>query len=548
MKNVFLLFSALIVLVTVSTAQTIKGDPIPDQEYCTLMVVRAAWEAYDSNSWERSGLISDLDRYQDYDATIMDTTVHLYKFSKDFNPLLASWIYGGEEWVKYRESFCVAKFSLPHSSDEYILEEREIWSHTLMEGFKVFFKYIVDHTPSIVYGVKNVGHGGSANRTFLSIMYEDDTQELFQYWNSLIGRKLDFFDMHTVCAESSLYNLDAYAKFFDYVMVSDLNVGGYTFDNFNLEQYLETDNMQQYPYIMNDESYNLLDQLTEIINILELRWDYSINNIIANQVKQSDGIFDLSKYARLINELKKIDGIENVNFEDYNSDLFTYIKSLDNSVLESYFTNFRTHYISNKDFFTWDSETFGIRMMNRNIDSEFVPYPVLITPEYKSTSIPLETEISWLPLESASSYTLQISTNYDFSSPIVNETNIQTDSYAFSGINQNTQYYWRVKSNEIGEWSDIWQFKTSDSSVGFNETPSTINSKVYPNPSSGLLTLSELPESGCIIKIYNMIGVLIKTIESHQSEILINISDQPPGLYYISTEGENRLVVKIIKR
>lgn len=227
MKNVFLLFSTLIVLISVSTAQTIKDNPIPDQEYCTLMVVRAAWDAYDSNSWECDGLISDLDRYQDYDATIWgDTAIHLYKFTKDFNPLLDYWIFGGEEWVKYRESYCVATFSMSHLADGYTFEDRQIWSHTLMEGFKLFFKYIVDHTPSTVYGVKYIGHGGTADRTFLSIMNAEDTQELFQYWNNLIGRKLDFFDMHTTCEESSLYNLSAYAKYFDYVMVSDLSVGG----------------------------------------------------------------------------------------------------------------------------------------------------------------------------------------------------------------------------------------------------------------------------------------------------------------------------------
>lgn len=458
MKNVFLLFSALIVLISVSTAQTIKDDPIPDQEYCTMMVVRAAFAAYDSNSWERDGLISDLDRYQDYDAIIWgDTAIHLYKFTKDFNPLLGYWLSGGEEWVKYRESYCVATFSMPHLNDGNTLEEREVWSHALMEGFKGAFKYIVDHTPSTVYGVKNVGHGGTADRTFLSIMNAEDTQELFQYWNNLIGRKLDFFDMHTTCEESSLYNLSAYAKYFDYVMVSDLNVGGYQWDNWIYEEYLAVEDMEQYPYIMNNCTYDLIGQLSEIMDLLEARWDLNINSIIEEKVKQSDGIFESSKYARLINELKKIDDIENVNFEDYNDDLFTYIKSLDNSVLESYLTDFRIHYISNKDFFTWDTVTFGIRM-NYPIDSEFVPYPVLVVPEYKATRIPLETEISWLPLESASSYSLQISTNYDFSSPIVNETNIQTNSYAFSGINQNTQYYWRVKSNEVGEWSEIWRF------------------------------------------------------------------------------------------
>lgn len=457
MKNVFLLFSALIVLISVSTAQTIKDDPIAEQEYCTMMVFRVAWEAYDSNSWEMDGLIPDLDRYQDYDATIYDTTVHLYKFSKDFNPLLSYWSFGGEEWVKYRESFCVAKFSLPNPADGYV--DDAVKSHILMEGFQGFFKYIVDHTPSMVYGIKYIGHGGAANGTFFAILEAEDTQELFQYWNGLIGRKLDFMDMHTACNESSLYNLAAHAKFFDYVMVSDLSVGGYPFDDWTYEHYIETSNTEQYPYIMNNESYNLLDQLIEIIDILELQWDYSINNMIANQVKQSNGIFESNKYSRLINELKKIDDIENVNFGDYNSDLFTYIKSLDNSVLESYFTDFRTHYISNKDFFTWDSESFGVRM-NHPIDSEFVPYPVLIAPEYKATRVPLETEISWLPLESSSSYTLQISTNYDFSSPIVNQTNIQTNSYAFSGLTANTQYYWRVKSNEIGEWSGIWRFTT----------------------------------------------------------------------------------------
>ncbi|MDI6766411.1 MAG: S8 family serine peptidase [Bacteroidota bacterium] len=91
------------------------------------------------------------------------------------------------------------------------------------------------------------------------------------------------------------------------------------------------------------------------------------------------------------------------------------------------------------------------------------PTPVLLSPNNYSTGYGISLYLSWNPSSTATSYRLQVSRYSNFSSLLVDQTNIIETSYWVYGLSYSTTYYWRVNaSNNYGTspWSSVWQFAT----------------------------------------------------------------------------------------
>ena len=84
------------------------------------------------------------------------------------------------------------------------------------------------------------------------------------------------------------------------------------------------------------------------------------------------------------------------------------------------------------------------------------------------------------------------------------------------------------------------------------ERLSDIQLKIYPNPTTGLLTveISNLPEGEtATIRLYAMSGQLISTFNNISHTVNIDISSQPAGIYLMNiVAGEYRTEWKIIKK
>jgi Leucine-rich repeat (LRR) protein len=88
--------------------------------------------------------------------------------------------------------------------------------------------------------------------------------------------------------------------------------------------------------------------------------------------------------------------------------------------------------------------------------------PVLSSPSDGSIDKPFALDLEWNSAEYADSYDVQMSTEEDFSTTIVDE-NLTETSYSVSGLSEITTYYWRVRGQNAGgpgEWSDAWSFTT----------------------------------------------------------------------------------------
>lgn len=106
--------------------------------------------------------------------------------------------------------------------------------------------------------------------------------------------------------------------------------------------------------------------------------------------------------------------------------------------------------------------------------------------------------------------------------------------------------------------SELTSFCLPYTNFGFTTTQnnfdesggSTSNVNIYPNPASSHITVNVLNGKRIgTINIYNMVGIVVKTLEIDGNEKEIDISDLPSGSYIISIEDEKESTIKqFIKR
>ena len=89
--------------------------------------------------------------------------------------------------------------------------------------------------------------------------------------------------------------------------------------------------------------------------------------------------------------------------------------------------------------------------------------PTLAVPENGAANQPVTLTLSWNALPEAMSYRLQLSTDMNFSTTIVDDSSLTTTSREVGPLAHNTIYYWRVSAKNIGDtspWSSVWSFTT----------------------------------------------------------------------------------------
>jgi fibronectin type 3 domain-containing protein len=122
--------------------------------------------------------------------------------------------------------------------------------------------------------------------------------------------------------------------------------------------------------------------------------------------------------------------------------------------------------------------------------------PQLISPSDGSNNLPKDVTFIWNRIENANSYTLQVSTESDFSTTVVNESGISDTSRVITDLPLNLSYYWRVKAVTLGgtesEWSTVWDFET----VGIPPAPVLISPVNDAVDQLTALTLSWNPAAG----------------------------------------------------
>jgi hypothetical protein len=189
--------------------------------------------------------------------------------------------------------------------------------------------------------------------------------------------------------------------------------------------------------------------------------------------------------------------------------------------------------------------------------------PVLDSPADASGDIGNTITLKWLSQIHTSSYNLQISESADFNDLAVNATELDSISYTFDGLVENTAYYWRVSANNVagtGSFSPVWHFSTA-AAVAVDQADNSVPQKfallpAYPNPFNPVTSITfHLPENSEIsLIVLNTRGqVMREIVHDYRKAGKYTVRwdgrdrrhvDAPSGMYICLLKTENRFFIQ----
>lgn len=181
--------------------------------------------------------------------------------------------------------------------------------------------------------------------------------------------------------------------------------------------------------------------------------------------------------------------------------------------------------------------------------------PTLISPPDGSTGVSLTPTLDWSDVTGATTYGVQVSTNANFTSLVVNQSGLTTSQYTVGSgtLSNNTTYFWRANAtNGLGTspYSLIWFFTTGTVGI-INQSEIPLAYRLYqnyPNPfNSQTIIRFDLPGHGSgkvILSLYDFKGSLIREILTSDYvagkwEVRLNAQDLASGVYIYKLQTEN---------
>ena len=124
-----------------------------------------------------------------------------------------------------------------------------------------------------------------------------------------------------------------------------------------------------------------------------------------------------------------------------------------------------------------------------------------------------------------------------------------SDMVNISGLTENTTYYFKIFEYNCAEGNEKYFTTGTPASGNITTQPSSIsviNSSIniYPNPTNGIIAITNSTNAEGKITISNVIGQNLSTVKLNSSITEINLSNFGKGVYFISINIENTIVVK----
>jgi hypothetical protein len=362
-----------------AAANTPAPEPIPeatlspkdpsaiDHIIMSVVYVTKEWNLFlEVAGWPHAVQNKESQGVKFYEAAIWEDTmaIHLYAFPGDYD-----FMYGEheglstEEKVAYRESFAIKTISdMP--------QEHEERGPFVLNAFTEFAKILVERHPDATHNLVYSGHGGPGGELFENHLDPTEAAEFLGSWHDMLGHKLGFVDMGTVCMKGSFQDLEAFHEHTDYYIASDLNVGCTQFDDsFSIEIYNKSDTLYQYPRILSSFD-NMEEALIERVNLHRLRYEDSINYATENEVMQSQYLYSCSAFGQHKDVIAAF--MQSQNYDPHQVALVDIKTALEENgsgaELLAAFDSIIIHGVDTKDFFTWPQEFNGMTWMTYEYD------------------------------------------------------------------------------------------------------------------------------------------------------------------------------------
>ena len=194
---------------------------------------------------------------------------------------------------------------------------------------------------------------------------------------------------------------------------------------------------------------------------------------------------------------------------------------------------------------------------NINVEGNYNPIAVLEYPRNGSINVSANPVINWKATSGIDQYEFEVDTSLNFNSPIkinglkqyisVNPKNSDTEEQ-LSNLLLDQEYFWRVRTiapDTTYNWSSVWSFKTSVNGVGDKELiASEDNIYVYPNPNKGEFFIQFNSNKNRTFEVYNSIGKLVLQSSTNNSNVQIDLTNNPRGIYFVKISDEKSTYIK----
>ncbi|HEY0031511.1 MAG TPA: peptidylprolyl isomerase [Bacteroidia bacterium] len=165
--------------------------------------------------------------------------------------------------------------------------------------------------------------------------------------------------------------------------------------------------------------------------------------------------------------------------------------------------------------------------------------PLLNLPISGSANASTARALKWFAVSDAIIYHVEVSTDSLFST-FYKSVDVGTNTYTVTGLSGGTKYYWRVKTNNGGQWStysSVWNFYVYG--VGIQEFAGNAgNILVSPNPGNGRFVFSNLEKENSI-EIYDITGKLISKKIAESGSCTIDLTEKEKGVYFYIVRNQN---------
>ena len=150
--------------------------------------------------------------------------------------------------------------------------------------------------------------------------------------------------------------------------------------------------------------------------------------------------------------------------------------------------------------------------------------------------------------DNVNTYDFELSKESDFSVIDFSE-NVVVPQVFINGLEENTEYFWRVKSSTncaVGEFSEAFSF-TVEGVLG-TETFDISGLVAYPNPTTNILNV-EAATTISSIEVLNVLGQTLYTKSTMANTTQIDLSTFQTGSYFVRVTADNTSnVLQIVKQ
>ena len=172
--------------------------------------------------------------------------------------------------------------------------------------------------------------------------------------------------------------------------------------------------------------------------------------------------------------------------------------------------------------------------------------PILIEPENNATLISDTVKFVWhQSYAEVEKYWLELDTTDQFSAPIFTHSTITDTTYLYSNLQDDKQYWWRVKANNSLGWGEFSEVRTFVAEIPSsveedNQLPTMFSlEQNYPNPFNPSTKIKYyIPDLSFVtLKVYDVLGNEVSTLVDEEKpvgsyEVVFDATKLPSGVYF----------------